>query len=145
MIMSTIKITNARVEVLVASIKSLSAKSNNNVAFKFKNAGRTTYNLAKTLEKAEIEWKSVLEKRNEIIKGLLPTPEARDLEGKAKNTFLEEYQGVLDAEVDLEIRTVKLSDLDLDNNPGITPEILSGLGDVVLDDLADAPDSSKKV
>lgn len=134
-----VKLTNAKVDRLVQAVKGMDKPSTaTGKPFAFKEAqGQVLYNLAYTLRKAEDAWQDVFEARNKLLKSLLP-PGENELKGDLVNQFTLGYQGILDTQIDLEVRRIKTSALRLEEN-FIPADVLAGLGPILIDD-ANFPD-----
>lgn len=134
-----IKITNARVDRLIQAIKALDKPSTaTGKPFNYKDRqGQVIYNLGKTLKHAEDAWQLVFEARNKLLKSLLP-PGENELKGDLVNQFTLGYQEILDTEIELDVRRLKISTLRLDEN-AIPSEVLAGLDPILIDDQ-DFPD-----
>ena len=127
--MAKITLINSDVEKLVIALRALDKP------YKWKNPGRVSYNLARSLKWADAEWQEVIGNRNKLLSGLIPEGKS-ELPTELMSKFTLDMQVILDDTVELECRQVKLSELDLDVN-AIPPNVLAGLIPIIEDDLGD--------
>lgn len=135
-----IKLTNARVERLINAIKTLEKPNANGKPNDYKDRqAQVLYNLTRSLRAAEDSAKDVFDARNKLVQSLLP-PGTTELTGELQNKFVIQFQEVLDAEIEIEVRRVKMSHLHIDANK-LAPDVLSGLSPILIDDMdAEFPD-----
>lgn len=117
--------------------------SKQTVPYKF--AGNTAYAIAKNLKKAKAAVELIEEARVRLVKSLLKEGET---EIKTSDERFAEFQlgytSILDQEGDFTPHKIKVSDLNLSQNP-IQPSVLLALEEILLDDNAPAPANSPAV
>ena len=117
--------------------------ANKTVPYKF--AGNTAYAIAKNMKKAKAAVELIEEVRVKIIKGLLKEGEQEiKHEDPRFEEFQKEYLSVLSAESDFSPHKIKVSDLNLSQNP-IQPSVLLALEEILIDDNAPTSANSPAV
>ena len=97
--------------------------------YKFKAAA--VYALSKNLRKTKAAVLDIERIREQMFNTHKEKPEDKELAGDRMKAFVKEYNEFIESDTDLELHTVKLSDLDLDNNP-VPLKIMSELVDTVI-------------
>jgi choline kinase len=82
--------------------------------FKFK--GAAIYALSKNLRKVRTAVIDIEKIRDKMFNDAKDKPEDKEISGDKMKKFVEEYNAFLDSDTEIDLHTVKLSDLDLDNN-----------------------------
>ena len=135
------KILNAKVIPLLQLLRSLDGSEKGlpdgrviKEPYRFAS-GKVYLDIALNQNRLASQAEAIEKARVAIIKSLLPEGETElkpDRHQPQMAEFVRQYQAVLDEEADIDLRTMKASDLNLDANP-ISPTILAALGETVLD------------